>query len=65
MEGLIREQNRVREIIAEYRHPALNGAGEIAARIMEIDIKNAETAMINGDTIAMMTAYTKLKEYES
>lgn len=65
MDGLFQEMNRVREVIKEYEHPALNGAGRFAATLMKIDIQNTEIAIQQGDTIAMLQCYTKLKEYES
>lgn len=64
MEGIIDEMNRVREIIKEYEHPALNGAGNLAAAFMKYDIKEAEKSMSKGDVIQMMVMYDKLKSYE-
>jgi len=64
MDGLLSEMNRVREIIKEYEHPSLNGAGMLAATLMKIDIQNAEIAISNGNVISMLQAYSKLKENE-
>ena len=64
MDGLFSEMNRVREVIKEYEHPALNGAGNLAAAIMKIDIQQAEKAIKDNDVIAMLQAYSKLKEIE-
>lgn len=64
IEGLISEMNRVRDVIKEYEHPALKGAGMLAATLMKIDIQNAEIAISQGDTIRMMVCYSKLKEIE-
>ena len=64
MDGLLSEMNRVREIIKEYEHPSLNGAGNLAAAIMKSEIQQAEKAISKGDTIQMMVAYSKLKENE-
>lgn len=65
IEGLQRQMNRVREIIKEYEHPALNGAGTLAATLMKLDIDKAEKAIATGDTIQMMVCYTTLESYES
>lgn len=64
MDGIFSEMDRVREIIKEYEHPSLNGSGALAATLMKIDIQNAEIAIQQGDTIAMLQCYSKLKEYE-
>ena len=64
MDGLLSEMNRVREIIKEYEHPALNGAGMLAATMMKISIQNAEIAIQQDDVIKMLTCYTQLTEYE-
>ena len=65
MDGLFSEMNRVREVIKEYEHPALNGAGRFAAAFMKIDIEKAEQSIKNNDVIEMLQCYTKLKEYET
>lgn len=65
MDGILSEMNRVRDIIKEYEHPALNGAGNLAAALMKVDIKNAERAISSANVIDMLVAYEKLKEYES
>ena len=62
-DALPREQARVRELVKEYRHPLLNGAGEIAARMMEHALGNAERAAVSGDVVAMLRAYEELKEF--
>jgi len=65
MDGLFSEMNRVRELIKEYEHPALNGSGRFAAAFMKMEIENAELSIKENDVIKMLQAYTKLKEYES
>ncbi len=65
MDGLLSEMNRVRELIKEYEHPALNGAGRFASAFMKIDIQNAETSIKENDVVKMLQAYSKLKEYNS
>ena len=64
IDGLLYEMNRVREIIKEYEHPMLKGAGFIASSMMKIDIQRAEKSIRDNDVIEMMICYTKLKEYE-
>ena len=62
MDGLFSEMNRVRELIKEYEHPALNGAGVFGAAFMKIDIQKAEQAIKDNDVIAMLQCYQALKE---
>lgn len=57
------EMARVRALIVTYRHPSLNGAGEIAARMMEASLQAADRAVIGGDLPAMIAAYEDLKGY--
>ena len=54
---------RVRALITTYRDPLLRGAGEIAAKMMEISLQNADKAMVSGDIVAMVQAYEDLKGY--
>jgi hypothetical protein len=63
MDGLFSEMNRVRELIKDYEHPILNGAGFIAATIMKIDIQRAEESIKNNDVVEMLKSYSKLKEH--
>lgn len=62
MDGLISEMNRVRELIKEYEHPMLKGAGFVAASFMKIDIQNAEKAISSGDVVQMLVCYDELKK---
>jgi hypothetical protein len=62
MDGLFSEMNRVRELIKEYEHPALNGSGAFGAAFMKMDIKNAEQAIKDNDVIAMIQCYEALKD---
>ncbi len=55
IDGLLRQMNRVRQIIKEYEDPIMKGAGMFAAALMKGDIKNV---------IKMMVAYTDLSEYK-
>jgi len=63
-EALPQEMARVREIIVEYRDPLLRGAGNLAARMMEISLQKADAAVMSGDVVAMLRAYEDLKGYE-
>ena len=62
-EELPKEQARVRELIAEYRDPALKGAGNIAAMMMEQALQRADKAIISSDVLAMIRAYEELKDF--
>jgi hypothetical protein len=62
-EALPKEQARVRELILEYRDPMLHGAGEIAARMMELDLQETDRVVMSGDVIAMIRCYQTLKGY--
>jgi len=61
MEGLCAEIDRVKEIADEYESFP-NGA--FAAAFMRQDIKEAEEARNNGDTVKMIFYYQKLGEYQ-
>ena len=65
MDGIFSEMNRVRELIKEYEHPSLEGAGALAAAIMRSNIQAAEDSIRSGDVVAMLKAYKFLKQYES
>lgn len=64
-EALPKEQERVRELILQYRDPILNGAGEIAARMMEASLQAADKAVMSGDVVSMLRCYEDLKGYEA
>ena len=40
-----------------------NAAGQIAAMLMEITLRKADQAMIEGDTVAMLRIYQDLKDF--
>lgn len=63
-DDLPKEQARVRELILQYRDPMLNGAGNIAAMMMENSLREADKAIMSGDVVAMINAYKDLKGYE-
>ncbi len=62
-EALPKEQARVRDLVLQYRDPMLNGAGNIAAAMMEQSLKVADQAVMSGDCVAMIQAYEDLKGY--
>ena len=62
MEGLLAELNRNRELLAVYK--SIGPAGAFGATMIEIDITNGETAIAQGDTIAMMASYQELSQNE-
>lgn len=63
MDGLLSEMNRVRELIKEYEHPIMKGAGAFAAAFMKIDIQQAEKSISSGDVVEMLFCYEKLKSH--
>ena len=62
-DALPAEQARVRKLITLYRDPALNGAGELSARMMEMSLQAADKAAASGDVVGMIQAYEDLKGY--
>ena len=60
-EALPEEQARVRKLIVMYRD--LNGAGELAARMMERSLHAVDVAIASGDVVAMIQAYDDLTGY--
>lgn len=63
IEGLQEEIKRVKEIIKEYEELP-SDAGAFASVMMKSSIKNAENAIVNMDTVAMLSAIKDLKEYD-
>lgn len=62
-DALPKEQARVRELILQYRDPMLGGAGELAARMMEVALQEADKAVMSGDVVRMIQAYEELKGF--
>lgn len=60
IEGLFAEMNRVRLIIKVYEETP---AGNFAASLMKISIKECEKAIANGDVVAMVKSYQDLTDY--
>lgn len=63
IEGIQEQINRVRDIVKEY-DSLPNNAGAFASAMMKLSIKNAEKTIVTGDTVAMLSAYKDLQEYE-
>ena len=62
IEGIQKEVVRVREIIEIYKETG--PAGALAVMLMSNDVVAAEKAVATGDTVAMISEYSKLKEWE-
>jgi len=60
IEGLHREMNRVRELSKIY---ATIPTGFIGKSMMDIEIKRAEKAIEQGDTIEMIRCFKSLQEF--
>ena len=63
MDGLFEEMNRVRELIKEYEHPMMNGAGFFGAALMKVSIQKAERSIKENDVVEMLCAYKQLKSH--
>jgi hypothetical protein len=59
-DALPKEQARVRELIRRYRDPILGGCGELAARMMEVALQEADQAIMSGDIARMIQAHKEL-----
>jgi hypothetical protein len=64
-DALPKEQSRVRELIREYRDPMLGGCGELAARMMEAALQEADKAIMSGDIARMIQVHEELKGFTS
>lgn len=58
-----KEQARLRMLIQRYRDPDLMGAGELAARLIENDLREADKAAMSGDLSAMIVAYKSMQSW--
>ena len=61
-EELPKEMARVREILGHYH--AIGPAGMFGAAFIEQDLREADKAIMDGDLVAMIAVYEKLKIYE-
>jgi hypothetical protein len=62
-EALAGEMARVAALVERYRDPELNGVGELAARMMEADLRAAQKAIRDWNIVDMIEAYQALKDY--
>lgn len=62
--GLLDQINRVKEMIKEYQSLPKN-AGMLASKFMELDIKKAENAIAEMNTVQMIVSFKALNEYEN
>ena len=58
-EALPEEQARVREVLGVYKDLGL--AGRFSAILIEVELEEADRAVMSGDLTAMLKAYTALK----
>ena len=61
-DAIPKEQQRVRELIVEYKR--LGNPGAFGAAILEAELHRADQAVISGDLTAMLHAYESLKQCE-
>lgn len=59
-QGLVRELNRNRELLLEYK--GIGQPGAFGAAMIEHKIKRGETAQENGDVVEMLRAFSELGE---
>jgi len=59
-QGLVRELNRNRELLQEYKE--IGEPGMFAATMIEDTIKRGEAAQGNGDVVEMLRVFAELEE---
>jgi len=59
-DALPKEMARVREVLGHYRE--IGPAGVFGATFIELDLREADRAVMSGDLVAMLIAYKKLQE---
>lgn len=62
-EALPREQARVREILGLFKQ--IGPAGMFGAAMIEIDLREADAAVMSGDVVRMLRVFKKLQEIEA
>lgn len=58
-DALPKEMARVREVLGHYRE--IGPAGVFGATFIELDLREADRAVMSGDLVAMLIAYKKLQ----
>lgn len=61
-EAIPKEQQRVRELLIEYKR--LGNPGAFGAAMLEAELARADQAVMSGDLTAMIRAYEALKDCE-
>jgi len=61
-QGLVRELNRNRELLSQYKE--IGQPGVFGVAIIEGKIKRGETAQGNGDVVQMLRAFSELGDTE-
>lgn len=63
-EALPKEMARVRDVVMP-QYASIGPSGQFALAFMRQDLDAAAKALAEGDVVAMLRVYQKLKEYES
>lgn len=58
-EAFMRERDRVRNLLTRHRYTGHRG--HIGTQLLELALKHADDAMVNGDAAAMLRSYKELK----
>lgn len=61
-DALPKEMARVREVLGHYRE--IGPAGVFGATFIELDLREADRAVMSGDVVAMIVALKKLQAIE-
>lgn len=64
IEGIQKEQNRVREVKKDYENLP-NNTGVFGLIFINQALKDADDSIASGDVVAMLVAYNQLQEVES
>lgn len=62
-DALPKEMMRVREVLGYYRE--IGPAGVFGATFIELDLREADRAVMSGDVVAMIVALKKLQAIEA
>ena len=61
-DAIPKEQARVREVLGHYKD--IGPAGMFGAAMIEQTLRRADQAVMSGDVVAMIAAYTELKDIQ-